>query len=111
MSLRAVIWCKGKAKSKTVNNRPFLKESRDLIYAGDRQLVEAADRVEFLVVRRDQNASRLLRDGHQWARVRRGRVLDQADREVLVQGRVNIFCQNTVDAVWSGRDGRVTSRD
>ena len=46
--------------------------------SGDSQLAEAADLVEFLAVHGDPNASRILRDDHQRARMRKGRVLDQA---------------------------------
>ena len=84
---------------------------QDLVHTGDVKLAEATDLVEFLVVDGDPNASRLLRDDHQRARISRGRVLDQAYREVLVQGDVNILGQNRVDAMRPGSDRRATFRD
>ena len=63
----------------------------NLVHARDGQLAETADLVEFLVVDRDPNASVLLRDDRQRDGVRRGRVLDQACRQVLVQGGVDFL--------------------
>ena len=55
---------------------------QDLVHAGDGQLAEAADTVEVLVIDGDSNASGRLLDDPQRARILRGRVLDQACREV-----------------------------
>ena len=66
---------------------------QNLVHARDGQLPEADDLVEFLGVNRDPNASRLVRDDHQRARVRRGRVLDQSFSQVLVQGVVDFLGQ------------------
>ena len=84
---------------------------QNLVHARDGQLAEAVDLVELLVVNSDPYASRLLRDGHQRARIRRGRVLDQASREVLVQGGVDSFGQNWFDPVGPGSDRRATFQD
>ena len=84
---------------------------QDLVHARDGQPAEAADVVEFPVVDGDPNASRLLQDDHQRAQMRRGRVLDQASREVLVQGGVNFLGQNRVDEVGPGSDRRATFQD
>ena len=86
---------------------PYLAQRvQNLVHARDGQLAEAVDRVEFLLVDRDPNASRLLPYDHQRARVRRGRVLDQACRQVLVQGGVDLLGQNLVDPMGPGSDGR-----
>ena len=77
--------------------------TEDLVHARNRQLAEAADLVEFLVVDGDPNASRLLRDDHQRARARRGRALDQTCRKVLVQGSLNFLGHHGIDAVRPGR--------
>ena len=68
-----------------------------LVHAQDGQLAEAAELVELLVVDRDPNASRLPPDDHQRARLQRGRVLDEACRQVLVQGGDDFLGQN-----WAG---------
>ena len=77
----------------------------------DGQLVEGADLFQFLVVNGDPNASRLLWDGHQRARIRGGRVLDQACREVLVQGGANFIGQDRVDPMRPESDRRATFRE
>ena len=69
----------------------LVQRVQNLGHARNGQLAEAADLVEVLIVDRDPNASRLLRDDHQRSRVRRGRVLDQACSQVLVQGGVNFL--------------------
>ena len=85
---------------------------QDRVHAQDGQLAETADFVEFLVlVDSDPNASRLTRDGHQRARIRISRVLDQACREVPIQGGINFLGQNWVDRVGPGSDWRATFRD
>ena len=90
---------------------PFLAQRvQDLVHTGDGKLA-AASLVEFLVVDDSPNASRLRRDDHQQARLRRGRVLDQACREVLVQESVDFLGQNWVDPVVPGSDRRAAFRD
>ena len=84
---------------------------QDLVHAGNVQLAEATYLVEFLVVGGDPNASRLLWDYHQRARIRRGRLLDQVRHEVLIQGGVNSFGQVRLDAVGAGNDRRATFRE
>ena len=84
---------------------------QDLLNARDGQLAEAADFVNFFVVDGDRNASRLLRDDHQRARLRRGKVLDQACRGVLVEGDVDIVGQHWVDQVEPGSVRHATFRD
>ena len=84
---------------------------QDLVHAGEGQLAEAAELVEFLVADSDPNTSRLLQDDHQRARIRRGRVLDEACREVMVQGGANFLSQNSVDPVGPGSDMCSTFRD
>ena len=81
------------------------------MHSRDRQLAEAADLAEFLVVDGDPNASRLLRDDHQWARIRRSRVLDPARSEALVQGSVNFLDHIGVGIVGPGSDRRAAFRD
>ena len=83
----------------------------DLVYARNRQLAEAATLVEFLVIHGELNASRLLPDDLQGARVRRGRVLDQAGRQVLVLGGLHLLAHNGIDAVRPGRDRSASFRD
>ena len=87
------------------------QRGQNLVHARDGQLAEAADLVEFLVVDRDPSASRFRRDDHQPARVRRGRVLGQTCRQVLVQGGVDFLGQNLVDPMGPGSDGRAAFRD
>ena len=87
------------------------QRGQNLVHARDGQLAEAADLVEFLVVDRDPSASRFRREDHQPARVPRGRVLDQACRQVLVQGGVDFLGQNRVDLMEPGSDGRATFWD
>ena len=84
----------------------FSRRVQDPVHARDGQLTEAADLVELLVFDGDPNASRLLQDDHPWARIWRGRVLDQACREVLVQGGVKFLGQNWADPMGPGRDRR-----
>ena len=84
---------------------------QDLVHAGDGELAEGADLVEFLLVDEDPNAPRLIRDDHQRDRIRRGRVLCQACREVLVQGGVNFLRQNRVDPLGSGSKMRAAFPD
>ena len=55
---------------------------QDLVHVRDRQLAEAVNLVTFVVVDGDPNDSRLLGDDYRWARMWRGRVLDQACHEV-----------------------------
>ena len=81
---------------------------QDLVHAGNVQLAEATYLVEFLVVGGDPNASRLLWDYHQRARIRRGRLLDQVRHEVLIQGGVNFLSQSRFDPV-GPRSGRRAS--
>ena len=82
-----------------------------MVHARDRQLAEATDLVEFLVIFGDPNASRLLRDDHQRIRVRRGRVLNQACCQVLVQGGLHFLGHDGIDALRPGRDRRASFRD
>ena len=89
---------------------PFLAQRvQDLVHTGDGKLA-AASLVEFLVVDDSPNASRLRRDDHQQARLRRGRVLDQPCREVPVQSGVNFLGQDGVDALGPGSDRCATLR-
>lgn len=60
--------------------------------------------VELLVVHGDPNASKLVREDHQWTRIRRRRVLHQTRRNVLVQGRVDVLDQDRAFA--SGPRGK-----
>ena len=95
----------GRRKQVEQGKHPSLAQRvQNLIHAWDGQLAEAADLVEFLVVDSDPNASRLLRDDHQRARIRRSRVLDQACRQVLVQGGVDFLGQNWADPMGPGSD-------
>ena len=89
----------------------FARRVQDLVHAGDGQLAKAADLIEFLVIDGGPNVSRFLWDDHPAARIRRGRALDHACREVLVQGGVNSFGYSRVDPVGPGSDRRATFRD
>ena len=93
------------------NTRPLPKESRTWSTRGMGSWLRLLILLNFLVVDRDPNAFRLLRDDHQRARVRRGRVLDQACRQVLVQSGVDFLGQNWVDPMGPGSDGRATFRN
>ena len=91
---------------------PSLTERvQDLAHAGDGQLAEADDVVEFVVVDGDPNAPIFLWDDHERARTWRGRVLDQTCRELLVQSSVNFPGQNMVDPVGTGSDRRAIMWD
>ena len=57
-----IIWWSEETKSKKKNTSSLPQGVEDLVHARNRQLTEAADLVEFLVVHGDPNASRLLRD-------------------------------------------------
>ena len=89
----------------------FAQKVQDLVHARDKKLAETADLVEFLVVDNDGKVSRLLRDDHQRDRRGRGRVLDldQAYREVMVQGGVHFLGQNWVDLAGLEVTGAATS--
>ena len=102
MSLCTVIWWNEKNKSNRENTRPFTQRVQNLVHVRDGQLAETADLVEFRVVDNDPNASRLLRDDLQRARVRRGRVPDQVCRQVLVQGDVDFLGYDWVDPMGPG---------
>ena len=64
----------------------LLQGVEDLIHTGDRQLAEAVNLVQLVVVHGGLNASIALRADCQRARIWRVRALDQTCRKVLVQG-------------------------
>ena len=99
MSLHPVIWVSEETKSKRKKKTPLPQGVEDLVHTKSRQLAEAADLVEFLVVRRDPNASRLHQGDHRRAQLRRGRVQNQACCQVLVQGSLHFLGHDGIDAV------------
>ena len=64
---------------------PFSQEIKELFDAGDGELAQGADGVELLVVHRYPDVALLLGDGDHRPGVRRGRVLNEAYGQVLVE--------------------------
>ena len=84
---------------------------QNLVHARDGQLTEAADLAEFLVVDSYSNASRLVRNDHQRARIWKGRVLNSACPQLVIEGGVDLLDRSWVDPMGLWSDGRAIFLD
>ena len=72
---------------------------KHLVDAGDRNLRNLGDLVQFLVVHCDSDPARFLRDAHGGARPQRRGVLNEAGREIGVQIGIYLFGEDWVKSV------------
>ena len=77
-------------------NRAPAEGVKHLVDAGDRNLRNFGNLVQFLVVDCESDAARSLRDAHEGARPRRRGVLDEAGCEIGVQDGVCLFGEDWV---------------
>ena len=77
---------------------------KHLVDAGDCNLRNLGDLVQFLVVNGDSDAPRFLRDAHEGPRPRLRGVLNEAGREVGVQNGVDLFGEDWVKSVGTRLD-------
>ena len=80
-------------------NRAAAEGVKHLVDAGDRNLRNLGDLVQFLVVDCYLDAIRFLRDAHEGARPRRRRVLNELGCEIGVQNGVCLFGEDWVKSV------------
>ena len=81
-------FCKPREKVEHGENRTAAEGVKHLVDAGNRNLWNLGDLVQFLVVDCGADATRLLRDAHKGARPRRCGVLNETGREIGVQDGV-----------------------
>ena len=82
----------------------LVQRVEDFVDAGGRELSEGADGVELLVVDSIAYASVFLRNRYYGARVRRGGVLDEPGRKVLVDDGIWRLAHARVRPVGAGGD-------
>ena len=80
-------------------------------YAGDGKLAQGADGIELLVVHRYPDVAILLGDGDHGAGVRRGRVLNKACGQALVEYSIRLLSEDRVDTVGAGEHGGAVRGD
>ena len=80
-------------------NRTAAEGVKHPVDAGNRNLRNLGDLVQFLVVDCDADAIRFLRDPHEGARPRRRGVLNETGREIGVQNGVYLFGEDWVKFV------------
>ena len=80
-------------------NRIAAEGVKHLVDAGNRNLRNLGDLVQFLVVDCGSDATRFRRDAHEGARPRRRRVLNETSREIGVQNGVYLFGEDWVKSV------------
>ena len=80
-------------------NRAAAEGVKHLVDAGDRNLRDLGDLVQFLVVDCDSDATRFLRDARKGARPRRRGVLNAAGCEIGVQNGVCLFGEDWIKSV------------
>ena len=98
-----LIWWKEETRSHRAKRASFTQGVEDFVNAGDWELREGADVVQFLQICGD--ASIFLGDGDHWAVVWRSRVLDEAGGQVLVYDSIRLLGKDRVHLVVAGGDG------
>ena len=93
-----------KKRSKTEKTEPTPRVSSHLVDAGDRNLRNLGDLVQFLVVDCDSDATRFLRDAHEGAGPRRRGVLNETGRKIGVQNGGYLFGEDWVKSVGTRLD-------
>ena len=87
------------------NFASFCQGIKDLVDAGDGELPQEDDGMELFVVHRYLDVAFLLEDGDHGAGVRRGRVLNKACGQVLVEHSIDLLGEDMVDPVGVGEHG------
>ena len=95
---------KPREKVERGENRTAAEGVKHLVDAGNRNLRNLGDLVQFLVVDCDADAARFLRDAHKRARPRRRGVLNETGREIGVQNGVYLFGEDWVKSVGARLD-------